>query len=124
MTSPMFPPPDGTEDLESQIEDIERAANDPDAWPYGTTDIRGETFEIRKPLTNSLHVLAMATSGNAPVKTRDDMIIRFVKQHTSEKSFERMLERMLDPEDEFTLKDFDAVMRAITTLGTARPTVR
>lgn len=124
MSDSLFPPPDGTEDFESQIEDIERAANDPDSWPYGELTVRGSVIEIRKPMTNALHVLKMATSENVPKHVQNDMVTRYVKQHTSPASFEHMLERMIDPDDEFTLKDFGAVMRGISTHGTARPTVR
>lgn len=121
----MFPPPDGNDDLESQINDIERLANaKPGEWPFETMDVDGFTIEIKKPTTNAIHVLNMATSKHAPKDVQNDMISRFVKAHTSEASFSTLMERMIDPDDTFTLENLGEVMRGIATVGTARPTVR
>lgn len=125
----MFDPPPGNEDLLAQVEEIERLnvgveANDPNppSVGYRFVEIAGENIEVRVPNPKSLAVFTAAISKHASKNLQNDMIGLFVRRHVSTKSYEHMIYRMMDPDDEFEMRHFGELMRSIATVGTARPT--
>lgn len=144
--------PSGAEDLQSQVEDIEReekalrdkklalvkltehpvvieedgqlsVLDDEDKpWPYDTVELSGNLVEVRKPKPEALQAFNMAVSPHSSNEIRNKYTTLFMLKHLSEKSYDWLLGRMSDPDDEFSFSDFADLMKAIATLGTGRPT--
>lgn len=68
-------------------------------WKYDELKYHGDMLAIRVPHLNALNALyqAQATCSEEFVL---QLIEKFVKRHLSQKSIERVLERMSDPDDE------------------------
>lgn len=91
-------------------------------WKHQTVDFDGEPLQIRKPAPQALQAFAMAASKYTPNDIRIDMMNLFVKNHISPLSYGRLLARMMDPDDTFTVDSFGRVIEKIATLDTGRPT--
>lgn len=79
---------------------------------------------MRTPRPEALRALSAAVGPHTKSQQlQNDMVQLFVSNHMNPADFERVLYRMIDPEDTFTRDDLGELMRSITTLGTARPTV-
>lgn len=91
-------------------------------WAHDTIDLDGHKIQARMPQPAAIQAFAMATSRHSPVKTQNEMVAMFVRNHISPRSYQELLERMMDPEDSFTIDQFGELMRRIATLGSARPT--
>lgn len=91
-------------------------------WTYGTVELQGRTIQARKPLPEALQAFSMAVSKYTPQRTQNNMIALFVRNHISKRSYAELLQRMMDPDDPFTIKSFGELMAKIATLGSARPT--
>lgn len=132
--SPYQPPP-GNDDLGAQVVDLaerrERRQNTSSLeTPTGGHSFRyvveaaGESYRARMPRPEALHALTSAVSPHVKdIRLQSDMVQLFVANHVLAEDFERILYRMMDPDDSFTKDDLGQLMRTITTLGTARPTV-
>lgn len=105
MTSP-FKPPSGLGDLEFQ-------SNAHDDWE--TVEVGTLALRVKPPAASALFALVSATSDSP------DGITAFLCAQMSPESYERVMETMMDPDRNFTVKDLGAVVRAIATIGTARP---
>lgn len=91
-------------------------------WAHDTIDLDGHLIQARMPQPAAIQAFAMATSRHSPAKTQNEMVAMFVRNHISPRSYQELLERMMDPEDSFTIDQFGELMRRIATLGSARPT--
>ena len=108
-----FPPPPGDDDLAAQ--------SDPDRWHDFT--IGGITLRGRVPPPQALHVLRTATSGHVRAEVQTDMTWLFLRDHLDEPSVDRIMAAMIDPDTTWDMTRLGEVIRAIATLGTARPFV-
>lgn len=91
-------------------------------WKHQTIEFDGEPLQIRKPAPQAIQAFAMAASKYTPNDIRIDMMNLFVKNHISPLSYGRLLARMMDPDDTFTVESFGRVIEKIATLDTGRPT--
>lgn len=114
----MFDPPSGLRDLESDGEFVPMSSyyHDLDVPEVGTV-------VARKPAPNAIHALAMAASADIEPKARADYLVLFAKDHLEGSEFDRLFEQMVRPDSEMPSDTIERVVRAITTWGTARPTV-
>ncbi|MGW5514235.1 hypothetical protein [Nocardia africana] len=90
-------------------------------WKHQTIELDGEIIQVRKPAPQALQAFSMAISKYAPPQIQMDMANLFVKNHISPLSYGRLLARMMDPEESFTMEDFGRLIEKIATLDTARP---
>ncbi|NKY48050.1 hypothetical protein [Nocardia cerradoensis] len=90
-------------------------------WKHQTVELDGEIIQVRKPAPQALQAFSMAISKYAPPQIQMDMANLFVKNHISPLSYGRLLARMMDPEESFTMEDFGRLIEKIATLDTARP---
>ena len=113
----MFEPPDSDLDLQVQTEQLRLGT-------YGeyTMDVAGEMVPVFAPTPQAIHVFKSAVSKYTPRKTQNDLVTLFVQDHTTPEQFERLMVRMIDPTDTFTMPMLGEIMRKIVTFGTARPT--
>lgn len=114
----MFEPPPGGDDLASQVADIE--ADVLAGQRELTVMIKGEAVAFRKPQPKALDAIVKAL--DRKLAGNSDYVTKFIQGHTSPETYQRLLERMIDPEDLLTMHDFGDVMKAIVVAGTARPT--
>ncbi len=112
--------PPGFTDLETQTETALLMAP-PDTTPYRPVEVAGQTFDVRVPKPTALHTFQAAVSphmGND--KVRYTMTSRFVRQHLSEESYEKLIVGLITGSG-FTVEDMAALLESIATLGTSRP---
>src|SRR5690606_8743155 len=127
LSSPYQPPP-GYDDLGAQVSDIELVTTAPldtstggCSYPH-SLEVAGEVYRVRTPRPEALHAFTTAVSPHVKgVRLKNDMTQHFVGNHTHPEDFERVVFRMMDPEDRFTKDDLATLMKSIMTLGTARP---
>lgn len=91
-------------------------------WAYDTVELQGRTIQARKPNAAALQAFSMAVSKYTPQRTQNNMVALFVKNHISKRSYTELLQRMMDPDDPFTIDSFGELMQKIATLGSGRPT--
>lgn len=108
----MTQPPSGHDDLDSELDA---------RWLY--VPVAGLDLWARKPIAESLPVLNKALSQHSPAEMRNDMVAKFLHDNLEPDSLDRMWEAMVDPGVETPGDLLEQVMRAVATLGTARPTV-
>lgn len=108
----MFQPPPGHDDLDSELDS---------RWLY--CPAAGLDLWARKPIAESLPVLNKALSQHSPAETRNDMVAKFLQDNLEPESLDRMWQAMVDPMVDTPPDLLERVMRAVATLGTARPTV-
>ena len=116
----MYDPPPGYVDCESDAEDHPT----PPIKGYHEIDVAGVgVFHARKPLPNAIPALAGAANPKVSNASRIDYLTIFVQNHLAEGEPEKLLARMLDPDEDLPEDAMLRVSRAIATAGTARPTV-
>lgn len=127
--SPYQPPP-GYDDLGSQTAALALPENSCgleatlDGHFRHGVELAGETYRVRTPRPEALHAFTSAVSPHVKdARVKNNHIELFVRSHTHPEDFERIVYRMIDPEDNFTKEDLGSLMRSIMTLDTARPTV-
>lgn len=114
----MFDPPSGLRDLESDGEFV------PGSEYYLELNVpEVGTVAARKPVPNAIHALAMAANADIEPKARADYLVLFAQNHLNDGEMDRLLEQMVRPDSEMPGDTIERVVRAITTWGTARPTV-
>lgn len=96
--------------------------DEPPTWPHDTVEFMDDVWEVKKPQPQALAAFALASGKYITPKMQNDMVGLFIKNHLSEKSHERLYERMMDPEDTFSQEDTGQLMQKIATIGTSRPT--
>lgn len=127
--SPYQPPP-SYDDLGSQTAELAVRENNSglettfDGCFRHGVELAGETYRVRSPRPEALHAFTTAVSPHVKdARVKNNHIELFVRSHTHPDDFERIVFRMIDPEDNFTKEDLGSLMRSIMTLDTARPTV-
>lgn len=91
-------------------------------WPHETVTIRGREIQIRAPKPAALQAFGLATAKGVPLMTQNKALATIVRKHISARSFEELQDAMMDPDDDFTLDDFQELVKEIATRGTGRPT--
>ncbi|MGW5147527.1 hypothetical protein [Rhodococcus koreensis] len=97
-------------------------AKEPEEWTHDTVDFMDETWEVKAPQPKALAAFALASGKYINPNMQNNMVGLFIKNHLSEKSHERLYERMMDADDEFTQEHAGLLMQKIATVGTSRPT--
>lgn len=116
-------PPSADRDLEIQTETA-LLAQPPDGRPYYPVTVAGHTFDVRVPLPTALHTFQTAVSPHLhDDKIRYAMTSRFVRQHLSAESYERLIIQLITGDGSFTVVDMGELLESIATLGTSRPSV-
>lgn len=70
---------------------------DPKSWQHDWLDFYGERIAIRVPSKSALVGLEMGSARGPELAMR--AFVRFVSQHVSTETFDRLVDRSLDPED-------------------------
>jgi hypothetical protein len=91
-------------------------------WPHQFLEFEGETWEVRHPKPGALFSVSMATSRhNSPTVQQNEMV-KFFSRHMSEACFERLRDRMGDPDDDFDQPQLDEFMQLLIKGAGSRPT--
>lgn len=90
-------------------------------WPYEWLEFRGDQLAVRTPKGAALNALQMAQSKHVSDQFRSDITSLFVIQHLSQETYERLMYRMVDPNDpDFTNETFSELIGLIANLGLER----
>lgn len=104
---------------DDEDDDVEPAWDDADkTWEYEFVEYKGDRLAVRKPLQQALTGLSMGASKFMKPEKQLNFITLFVERHMSEASYDRLIDRMMDPGDtEYGPKSFAQVMKLITSLA-------
>lgn len=91
---------------------------DPTDWPYDWIEFMGDRLAIRIPKGAALQALASAR--HCSLDLQDKISHRFLTAHLSPASFEHLLGRMIDPDDEVSLASFNDLVKQLGELGAER----
>lgn len=91
-------------------------------WPHNTLEYMDEVWEYRVPKPLAAMFLGAAARKTAKAGRKMDAIMGYLEHVLSEKSFDRMMERAQDHDDEFDTEHMAHLMREISSAGSARPT--
>lgn len=107
-----YQPPSAEEDLRGDI-----ALLDPAAWQV--VHAGGRFWRTKMPTPSALGLLSeiVESRGGAQVSA----INMFLASHMHPEDLMVVLDRMTDPDDEFSGSDYQDLYRAVVTVGTARP---
>lgn len=69
----------------------------PDGWAYDWLDYRGDRLGVRIPNKSAIH--AIANLKYSSLQFQQALIHRFLDKHLSPESYQRVSDRMVDPDD-------------------------
>lgn len=112
-------------DLEQPTDDaveaaVEEVAAEPEGeeWGHETIEFLGDTLHVRKPTQQALAAFSLASSKYVAADVRTNMSALFLVRHLSGDSYNRVFERLMDPDDtEYTLETIGRLVGAITEAG-------
>lgn len=91
-------------------------------WPHQFLEFEGETWEVRTPKPGALFSVSMATSKHNSAAVQQNEMVKFFSRHMSEACFERLRDRMGDPDDSFDQPQLDEFMQLLIKGAGTRPT--
>lgn len=88
-----------------------------DGWTHETLEFKGDTIEARKPTQQALAAFSLATSKYVSPQTQNEMTSLFIMRHLSPTSFERVFNRLMDPDEtDYDINTIGALMREVANL--------
>lgn len=116
--------PNGTAEKLAVDAVAEVAAEDPgEEWEHEVIEFLGDTLHVRKPTQQALAAFSLASSKYVPTNVRTDMTGLFMVRHLSPESYNRVFERLMNPDDtEYTLETIGRLVGAITESGVTAAT--
>lgn len=91
-------------------------------WAHGTLEYMGSTWEYRVPKPLAAMFLGVASRKQASPRKKLDAIIGYLEHTLSRRSFDLMMDRAYDHEDEFDTEHMAGLVSKISQEGSARPT--
>ena len=90
-------------------------------WPHEFIEYRGDRLAVRKPTQQALVGFAVGSSRFVRAATQSNVLGLFIERHMSEASYDRMINRLLDPDDpDYTAKSVGAIVSKIVKLRTEK----
>ncbi|ORU97855.1 hypothetical protein AWB94_29315 [Mycolicibacterium canariasense] len=91
----------------------------PDGWQYDWVTFKGDQLAIKIPSKGMINAIAHAGTTSLEFQTR--LVRDFETTHISEASRERVIARLMDPEDpEYTGEEWDELQSKVLELGAER----
>lgn len=91
----------------------------PDGWQYDWVTFKGDQLAIKIPSKGMINAIAHAGTTSLEFQTR--LVRDFETTHISEASRERVIARLMDPEDpEYTGDEWDELQSKVLELGAER----
>lgn len=69
-------------------------------WPHSWLEFRGDRLAVRTPKTSALSSYSIATSEGSSPARRNKYTRQLLERHMSPATYERVMDRMGDPDDE------------------------
>lgn len=99
------------------------AEEENEEWEHEVIEFAGDTLHVRKPTQQALAAFSLASSKYVPTNVRTDMTGLFMVRHLSPDSYNRVFERLMDPDDsDYTLETIGKLVGAITEAGKSATT--
>lgn len=92
---------------------------DPD-WKHQRLEYLGDNLAVRVPEMQALSAFMLASGKYIDGDRQNNMTSFFLDQHIGSDSYDRMLQRMMDPDDaDYTTKSIAEVVRQLVEMATA-----
>lgn len=98
----------------SSVEVLEAPEKNDDGKKLSYVEIRGDRFEFRVPSASAMMAFGVGVSdqnGNPTLLLRT--MQQLLSRHLTADSFELMMSRLMDPDDDFSDRDFAALTQAL-----------
>lgn len=94
----------------AEVIDVE--VDEDDGWRE--LEFHGDTLKVRPPTQQALAAFSLGTSKHVPSNTRNDLTGLFISRHLSPESYERVFDRLMDPEDSsYDINSIGELMRLV-----------
>ena len=95
-----------------EVIDVEVEEGTDDGWVE--LEFHGDTLKVRPPSQQALAAFSLGTSKHVPSNTRNDLTGLFISRHLSPDSYERVFDRLMDPEDSsYDINSIGELMRLV-----------
>jgi len=116
MTEDAPKPPARAKAKAKPAEVIDVEVDEADGWRE--LEFNGDTLQVRPPSQQALAAFSLGTSKHVPSNTRNDLTGLFISRHLSPESYERVFDRLMNPEDpDYTIDSIGELMRSIVELS-------
>lgn len=86
-------------------------------WPHRFIEYRGDVLAVRKPTSQALAGFSLGVSRFVKAQTQNDITGMFIERHMSEASYDRMMTRLMDPDDhDYTSASVGEIMGLVVRL--------
>ena len=100
----------------AEVIDVEVDEEADDGWRE--LEFHGDTLKVRPPSQQALAAFSLGTSKHVPSQTRSDLTGLFICRHLSPESYERIMDRLMNPEDEeYDVDTIGQLMFAVVQLA-------
>lgn len=88
------------------------------SWPYERLEYKGDNLAVRKPTFQALAAFQLSSGKFIDPERQTDMTSLFVDSHLGPDSYDRMMLRLIRPDEpEYTTKSIAEIMGAIVRLA-------
>lgn len=90
-------------------------------WAYRFIEYKGDRLAVRRPTKQALAAFSLGSSKFVKLTTQNNVTGMFVERHLSEASYDRMISRMMDPDDpDYGPKSIGEIMGQVVRLKAAK----
>jgi hypothetical protein len=90
---------------------------DPD-WEHERIEYKGDDLAVRKPTMQALAAFQLSSGKYISGEKQNDMTGLFVDQHLAPDSYDRIMQRLMDPDDpSYTTKSVSEIMGMVVQLA-------
>ena len=106
------PKPPARAKAKAKPEVIDVEVDEDDGWRE--LEFHGDTLKVRPPTQQALAAFSLGTSKHVPAESRNNLTGMFVNRHLSPESYERVMDRLMDPTDpDYSVETIGDLMRAV-----------
>ena len=101
----------------AKTSELAKTDDTPLPWEHQSVEFYGDRLEVRKPTEQALAAFGLVSGKYMPMELQNNIVGLFVRQHVSPASWEKVLVRLLDPEDkEYTIATIGELMRTVANV--------
>lgn len=83
-------------------------------WPYARIEYRGDNLAIRHASMQALMAYQLSSGKFIPMEKQNDASGLFIDQHLGPDTYDRIMQRMMDPDDpDYDMSSFAEIMGAL-----------
>ena len=90
-------------------------------WPYSRLEYKGDNLAIRLAKMQALMAYQLSSGKFIPMEKQNDASGLFIDQHIGPDSYDRIVQRMMDPDDpDYTMSSFAEIMGQLVKQSVAK----